>query len=99
MTGRTLYTKREAAYDLKKLRAKQLITKLGRSRRYQAAPSGMRAIAALLVLRDHVIKPILAGVRTAAPSRQPPISTLIDQHYNQLRLDFQPLFEELGIAA
>ena len=26
MTGRTEYTKREAAYDLKKLRAKQLIT-------------------------------------------------------------------------
>ena len=99
MTGRTQYTKREAAYDLKKLRAKQLITKLGRSRRYQAAPSGMRAIAALLVLRDHVIKPILAGVRTSAPSAKPPISTLIDQHYNQLRLDFQPLFEELGIAA
>src|SRR6266545_3695426 len=99
MTGRTQYTKREAAYDLKKLRANQLITKLGRSRRYQAAPSGMRAIAALLVLRDHVIKPILAGVRTSAPSAKPPISTLIDQHYNQLRLDFQPLFEELGIAA
>jgi len=99
MTGRTEYTKREAAYDLKKLRAKQLITKLGRSRRYQAAPSGMRAIAALLVLRDHVIKPILAGVRTATPSAKPPVSMPIDRYYDQLRLDFQPLFEELGIAA
>jgi hypothetical protein len=29
------YTLRQAAYDLKKLRAKDLITKLGRSRRYE----------------------------------------------------------------
>jgi len=99
INGRDDYTKREAAYDLKKLRAKQFVAKLGRSRRYQVVPSGLRAITALLILRDHVIKPILAGVSTSAPSSRPPISTLVDQHYDQLRLDFQPLFQELGIAA
>ena len=99
MTGRHDYTKREAAYDLKKLRAKQLVAKLGRSRRYQVVPVGIRAIAALLILRDHVIKPILAGVKTAAPSFKPPISTMVDQRYDQVRIDVQALFEELGIAA
>jgi hypothetical protein len=72
MTGRHDYTKREAAYDLKKLRAKQCVAKLGRSRRYEVVPSGLRAITALLILRDHVIKPILAGVTTSDPSSKPP---------------------------
>jgi len=51
------YTPRQAAYDLKKLRAKDLITKVGRSRRYELSTSNMRAITALLVLREHVIRP------------------------------------------
>ncbi len=99
MTGQPDYTNRQAAYDLKKLRAKQLITKLGRSRRYQVSPPGMRAITALLILREHVIEPLLAGIRTPARPSKPTILTIIDQHYEHLRLDIQPLFEELGIAA
>jgi hypothetical protein len=93
------YTPRQAAYDLKKLRAKDLITQLGRSRRYQLSPPRMRAITALLVLREHVIAPLLAGARTPARPNKPSTLTIIDQHYQQLRLDMQPLFHELGIAA
>jgi len=93
------YTPRQAAYDLKKLRAKNLITKLGRSRRYQLMPPSMRAATALLVLREHVIRPLLAGARTPPRASNPATWTLIDQHYQQLRLDMEPLFQELGIAA
>jgi hypothetical protein len=101
MTGQSDgdYTPRQAAYDLKKLRAKDLITKLGRSRRYQLSPPSMRAITALLVLREHVIAPLLAGARTPPRASKPATWTLVDQHYQQLRLDMQPLFQELGIAA
>ena len=101
MTGQSDadYTLRQAAYDLKKLRAKDLITKLGRSRRYQLSPPSMRAITALLVLREHVIGPLLAGARTPARPRKPSTLTIIDQHYQQLCRDMQPLFHELGIAA
>jgi hypothetical protein len=99
MTGHPDYTNRQAAYDLKKLRAKDLITKIGRSRRYQVAQPGMRAITALLVLREHVIEPLLASVRTPGRSPKPSTLTPIDQHYEHLRLDMQPLFQELGIAA
>ena len=40
------FSARHAAYDLKKLRGKQLLTKIGRSRRYEVCPSSMRSIAA-----------------------------------------------------
>ena len=61
MTGHTGYTIRQAAYDLRKLRGKELITKPGRTRRYHLDPPTAGTIAALLTLREHVIGPILAG--------------------------------------
>jgi hypothetical protein len=93
------YTRRQAAYDLKKLRAKGLITKMGRSRRYTVQPQALRAIAALLILRDHVIRPILAGVRSPRIGRRPKTWTAADHHYERLRIHMQPLFEDLGLAA
>ena len=101
MTGQAEadYTQRHAAYDLKKLRGKQLITKLGRSRRYEVSASSMRAVSALYVLRDQVIRPVLAGVRTTQPHPQPLLAPALDRHYERLRLDLQPVFQELGIAA
>jgi hypothetical protein len=101
MTGQSdaEYTQRHAVYDLKKLRGKQLITRLGRSRRYEVSPPGMRAITAMLVLRDHVTQPILAGAQAPLRPPRPTITAAADQHYERTRLDLQPLFQELGIAA
>jgi len=93
------YTHRQAAYDLKKLRAKNLIAKLGRSRRYELSPPDIRAVTALLVLREHVIRPLLAGVQTPPCASKPTASTPIDEHYEHLRLAMHPLFQELGLAA
>ncbi len=93
------YTPRQAAYDLKKLRAKDLITKIGRSRRYELSTPNMRAITALLVLREHVIRPLLAGVQSPPRASKPTTWTATDRHYDQLQRDIQPLFHELGIAA
>lgn len=101
MTGQTPsdYSVRQAAYDLKKLRGKGLISKLGGTRRYHVQPSAMRSIAALFILHDHVIAPILAGVRSPRLGRKPATCTNADRHYEQLRIRMQPLFHELGIAA
>jgi hypothetical protein len=93
------YTRRQAAYDLKKLRAKGLIARLGRSRRYTVQPQAIRAIAALLILRDQIIMPLLAGVRSPRIGRKPQTWTATDRHYEQLRIHMEPLFEELGLAA
>src|SRR6266851_5474072 len=101
MTGQAPadYTARQAAYDLKKLRGKGLITKLGRARRYHVQPRAMRAIAALFILREHVVAPILAGIRSPRLGRKPSTWTSVDRHYEQLRIRMQPLFHELGIIA
>jgi len=69
MTGRA-YTVRQAAYDLRKIRGKQLLDKPGRGRRYHLPTEAARTIAALLTLRDHVIAPILAGRAQPTPGPQ-----------------------------
>jgi hypothetical protein len=65
------YDVRRAAYDLKKLRGKGLITRVGKSRRYTVPPQALRAIAALVLLREKVIRPILAGTAQAKIGRKP----------------------------
>ncbi len=93
------YSRRQAAYDLKRLRGKQLIFKVGSSRRYQVPPDGARTIAALLTLRDQVIKPVLSGTRLPKHGPKPSTWITLDRHYEQLRLDMQLVFHDLGIAA
>lgn len=101
MTGQTdrEYSTRQAAYDLKKLRGKDLITKMPASRRYQAPPDAIRTMAALLVLRDQVVRPILAGVRVPKQGRKPTSWTAVDRDYELLRVNMKVLFQDLGIAA
>lgn len=55
------YGPRRAAYDLKKLRGKGLVRKIGTSRRYDSEPAGLRAMTALVVLREKVIRPLHAA--------------------------------------
>jgi len=91
------YTVRQAAYDLRKLRGKQLVTKPGRTRRYQVPGQAARTIAALLTLRDQVIAPILAGARRPGPGRPPKTRTRIDRDYQNLRDGMRTLFHDLGL--
>jgi hypothetical protein len=91
------YGPRRAAYDLKKLRAKDMVRKIGTSRRYESIPEGLRAITAL-VLREKVIRPLLAvSQRTESPS-QPNHPTPVDHHYEHLRVGMRDLFTALGVA-
>jgi hypothetical protein len=91
------YTKRSAAYDLAKLCGKQLVERCGKSRRYVAHIAGVRVMCAYLVLRDKVIKPVLAGV-TRPRGKAPKNVTAIDQHYLNLREELQQTFNTLGLA-
>src|SRR4030095_11259185 len=50
------YGPTRAAYDLKKFRGQEIVQRIGQTRRYAARTAGLKAIAALLVLRDKATK-------------------------------------------
>ena len=97
MTGVTGYTTRQAAYDLKKLRGKHLLDKPARTHRYHVSPDAIRAVAALLPLREKVIAPLVAGIRDDL-DHTPSTCTRIDRNYQRLRADMRVLFHDLGIT-
>ena len=59
--------------------------------------SAARTIAALLTLRDQVIAPILAAVRSPRMGRKPAHWTRVDRQYERIRIDMQTLFNDLAI--
>src|SRR5260370_13992972 len=81
------YQPRQAAYDLKKLRGKMLVSKIGKSRLYKAPAKGLQTLAALGILRDKVLKPVL---RNRNLKRQSPSSNnSLDHHYHNLRQEMR----------
>jgi hypothetical protein len=93
------YVTSRAAYDLRKLRGKGLVSKLPRSRRYSACPQALRALGALVIMRDQVIRPLLAGALHLLPARTPRHVAPLDKRYRALRRSMNDLFQEIGIAA
>lgn len=89
------YEARQAAYDLKKLRGKQLVEKVGSSQRYQAPAHGLRTMVALLVLRDKVFKPVLSNrnLQGRPPKSDDPLAI----HYYHLKQEMRKMFKTLKI--
>ena len=93
------YGPRHAAYDLKKLRGKHIVRRIGQTRRYEPLPTGLRAMTALVVLRNKAIKPLLAAAQELRPTRGTQRPKLIDAHYDAIRVAMRGVFHELGLAA
>jgi hypothetical protein len=92
------YTPRQAAYDLKKLRGKNFVRKLDRSRRYVVNLEGLRTLTALWLLREKTIKPVLAGAAKPKRGPKPKHQSPIDVLYQAIQLAMFNLFQMLGIA-
>ena len=80
LTGQTEqdYTVRQAAYDLRKLRGKQLVVKPGRTRRYQVPGRAARTIAPCsrcAIRSSRRSSPASADPDRDGRPRQPPAST------------------------
>lgn len=93
------YTLAQAVYDIRKLRGKQFVCKVGKSRRYELTPKGLRNMAATLILHDKVIGPVLAS----AINPEPNTSTTedagnIDVSYRAIRVQFKTLLAQYGVA-
>jgi len=93
----TAYGPRQAAYDLKKLRGKHWVEKESQSRRYLVSPLGLQAMSALLILREHVLKPLLAAAGRE-PGGQPRPDNEIDQQYRIIHHEMRSLFHLLGVV-
>lgn len=92
------YTPRQAAYDLKKLRGKNLVRKIDNSRRYEPLPAGLQNIVALLIVREKVLKPVLAGAGKPKRGRKPKYPSQTDIHYANLQTELHGLFQTIGLA-
>lgn len=99
MAGLKDYTARMATYDLKKLRGKNLVHLIDSSRRYESVPEGLQSIVALLLLREKVIKPVLAGAGKVRPGPKLKNSSPLDLHYEALQMEMRRPFQTIGLAA
>lgn len=93
------YTPRHAAYDLRKLRGKGLVERVRTTRRYQLTTPAIRTLVALLILREKVIKPVLAGAGRPRPGRPPKRIHPLDVHYENLQREMRHTLVTLGLAA
>ena len=92
------YTARQAAYDLKKLRGKDLVRLAPKSRRYEVVPEGLQALTALVVLRDKVIKPVLAGAGKPKRGPKPKNRSPLDVQYEIVHAEMRNLLQCIGLA-
>jgi hypothetical protein len=93
------YSSRHAAYDLSKLRGKSLIERVAHTRNYTINHAAVRALAGLLILREKVIRPVLAGICKPRPGRPPKITHPIDIHYQNLQREMHLTLRHLALAA
>jgi len=93
------YTSRQAAYDLKKLRGKGLVQLPKGSRCYQATQDGLKQMTAFMVLRDKVMMPLLSNACNRTRGRKPVNVCQINQHYENIQIEMQSIFQYLKIAA
>ena len=93
------YGPRRAAYDLKKLRGKKIVHRIGQTSRYQSTSSGLKVMVALVVLRNKAIKPLLAAAQGLYPSRGAQNPRPPDRNYETICTAMQSVFQELGLAA
>lgn len=93
------YTPRQASYDLKRLRGKNLVRKVPRTHRYEIIPEGLKAMAAFLVLMEKAIKPLLAAACQPKANRTLEPHSPIDVHYRAIHTHMADLFQIIGIAA
>ena len=60
---------------------------------------GVKVSAALMVLREKAIRPLLAAAQPLRPSRRSQNPTALDGHYETVRIGIAGVFRELGVAA
>jgi hypothetical protein len=78
-----------------------LVERVAKSRRYAATEPGLRTMAAVGVVREQVLKPILA--KACHPDPHPPLPTEnrgpLEDHYQAIQDEVRKLLQILKISA
>ena len=97
--GQLNYTVRHAAYDLKKLRGKTLLTQTHpKARRYLTTPEALRTMSGLIVLRQKIIEPLLKYLGRAKSGPVPRGTAKFDQLFRDLQHSLAQVFKELHMT-
>ncbi|NIM12049.1 MAG: hypothetical protein GTO45_08015 [Candidatus Aminicenantes bacterium] len=91
------YKSRHAAYDLRKLRAKQIVQKKENSRKYQVTTRGIAVIVASIVFREKIFKPISTGINKKEIAQAPQKLAKIDQIYLSIREKIMDICKCYGV--
>src|SRR6202040_4342068 len=87
----------QAGYIKKNPREKKRAPGPAPPRRYEPLPTGLRAMTALLVLRNKAIKPLLAAAQPRHPARGAHNPKPIDAHYHASKVAMKGVLHELGL--
>ena len=101
-TSATQYSLASLRYDLRKLRAKNLVEKLPKSRRYRLCPQGYSICLVFLKLFERVCSPLTAGILQPyrADSMLPDHKrTQLDRLYQKIADDLDELLHAVGLKA
>jgi hypothetical protein len=92
------YTVRQASYDLKKFRGKQIVERIENSHRYQTTMPGVQRITAFLTLHQKVLIPLIENAGRI-PKKQNKDLDEIDLHCTNIQIEMKHIFNILNIAA
>lgn len=94
------YSLSSLRYDLSKLRAKGLILKIERSRRYKMTREGYSICVVFLKLFERIYAPLTAGLLQSVPADtklQEQRRSQLDRLYQRIADDLDKLFDKVGL--
>jgi hypothetical protein len=92
------YTVRQAAYDLAKFRGKNVLVSVASSRFNRLSSFGARLLAGIIILREKVITPVLAGLCKKKVGRPPKNMQPRDTSYDTPRNELLKLLGQLNLT-
>jgi hypothetical protein len=95
--GADEYRLSQLRYDLSKLRAKGLVERIGKTRRYRLTPIGLKLGVLLVKLRTRLLGPLVSLVRQPKPDATPRSSNSVDAAYRQIDTALDHLSSALGL--
>ena len=84
-------------YDLAKLRAKGLLQRLGRTRRYRLTSTGAKLGTLLVKLRTRLLGPLATLATASSPHQPPPPHTPVDAAFHEVDTALDHLCAALGL--